>query len=258
MANWTHFYLIRIEFLGFRYHGWQPQPGLKSVQGMLDKTFKFIFKHENFKTLGCGRTDAKVSADDFVLELFLFEAIDQEQLLKDLNHNLPADIRAKSVKVIGADFNIIQHPKIKEYHYSFSCEAKPHPYNAPFINNFRNPLDIQLMKEAAQLFEGTHNFKRFTSKSTANTIFEREILLAEIVEYNKFQSSFSPDKTYLFKVRAKGFLTYQVRLMMGALVDVGQGVWTLEDLKEALANPEGPQVKHIAPSSALCLHKVEF
>ncbi len=48
MANWNYFYLVRIEFLGFRYHGWQPQPGLKSVQGMVDKTFKFIFQHENF------------------------------------------------------------------------------------------------------------------------------------------------------------------------------------------------------------------
>ncbi len=258
MANWTHFYLIRIEFLGFRYHGWQPQPGLKSVQGMMDKTFKFIFQHENFKTLGCGRTDAKVSADDFALELFSFEELDTEQLLHDLNFNLPADIRAKSVEQINGDFNIIQHPKIKEYHYLFSCEDKTHPYNAAFINNFRNPLDIELMMQAAQLFEGNHNFKRYASKPSNNAVFEREILLSEIVPNRKLVADFLPESSYLFKVRSRGFLRYQVRLMMGALVDVGQGVWTLDELKESLSNPAGPNIKHIAPSSGLCLHKVEF
>ena len=258
MANWTHFYLIRIEFLGFRYHGWQPQPGFKSVQGMMDKTFQFIFQHENFKTLGCGRTDAKVSADDFALELFTFEAVDVDQLLKDLNHNLPSDIRAKSVEEIGAEFNIINHPKIKEYHYTFSSEAKPHPYNAPFITNFRTAIDIKLMQEAAKLFEGVHNFKRYASKPSAKTKFKREILLSEVVVNDKLNTCFSPQKSYVYKVRSKGFMTYQVRLMVGALVNVGQCVWTLEDLKESLANPEGTQMKNIVPSSALCLHKVEF
>ena len=64
MAKWNHYYLIRIEFLGFRYHGWQKQEKLPSVQGQIDKTFLFIFQDENFKTLGCGRTDAKVSAEE--------------------------------------------------------------------------------------------------------------------------------------------------------------------------------------------------
>ena len=73
MAKWGEFYLIRIEFLGFRYHGWQKQPNFRSIQGMVDKTFEFIFQHNDFKTHGCGRTDAKVSADDYAFELFLLK-----------------------------------------------------------------------------------------------------------------------------------------------------------------------------------------
>lgn len=258
MANWTHFYLIRIEFLGFRYHGWQPQPGLKSVQGMMDKTFKFIFQHENFKTLGSGRTDAKVSADDFALELFTFEKLDTEHLLNELNDNLPGDIRALSIVPITGDFNIIKHSKTKEYHYLFSSEKKTHPYNAPFITNYRSPLNIDLMMQAAKLFEGHHNFKRYASKPSDHTVFEREIIRSEIVPNTKLIADFIPDKSYLFKVKSKGFLRYQVRLMMGALVEVGEANWTIEEFKDSLLNPEGPQIKHIAPSSGLCLHKVEF
>ena len=85
MAKWNYFYLIRIEFLGFRYHGWQKQANLKSVHGMIDKTFQYIFKHENFKTLGCGRTDAKVSADDYAFELFTNDEFVQSKLIVQTN-----------------------------------------------------------------------------------------------------------------------------------------------------------------------------
>tara|TARA_B100000780_G_C21066223_1_gene428739 strand:- start:290 stop:1072 length:783 start_codon:yes stop_codon:yes gene_type:complete len=258
MAKWSSYYLIKIEFLGFRYHGWQKQAKLKSVQGMIDKTFAFILGHTDFKTLGCGRTDAKVSADDFAFELFVNEFFDCDELLIRLNKELPSDIRAKSVQEVSTDFNIIQHSKIKEYHYYFSSGAKSHPFNAPLIRDFGASLNIESMKEAAALFVGTHNFKRFASKPSANTIFERSILLSVIEENTRFVDVYTPKEVYVFKVRSKGFLRYQVRLMVGALVDVGRGTMTLEDLKETLADFNGTQIRHIAPSSGLILHKVEF
>jgi tRNA pseudouridine38-40 synthase len=258
MARWTKFYLIRIEFLGFRYHGWQVQPGLKSVEGMMNKTFSFIFKHDNFKVLGCGRTDAKVSADDFALELFLNEDIDSTLLLEQLNNNLPFDIRAKSVEEIDADFNIIQHSKIKEYHYYFSFGEKSHPFNAPFIINLGKHLDISLMQEAVKEFIGTHNFKRYATKPTQNTIFEREIINATIEKNTRFTDKHTPDNTYVFKVSSKGFLRYQVRLMMAALIDVGNGSYTVDDIRNSLINFNNEPMKHNAPSSGLNLHKVTF
>ena len=258
MGSWSHFYMIRIEFLGFRYHGWQKQPNYKSVQGMMDKTLEFIFEHKNFKTHGCGRTDAKVSADDFALELFTKEKLSTENLFIELNKNLPSDIRSKSIEVLTADFNIIKHSKEKEYHYYFSSGEKSHPFNAPLIRDFGTNLDITKMKEAATLFKGVHNFKRYASKPTKNSVFNREIIISEIVLNDRIKSNFTPEVSYIFKVRSKGFLRYQVRLMVGALVNVGRGEWTIKEFKETLENPEGMQVKHIAPSSGLVLHEVCF
>lgn len=258
MAKWTHFYLIRIEFLGFRYHGWQKQPKFKSVHGMVDKTIEFIFAHTNFKTLGCGRTDAKVSADDYAFELFINENLVPEKLLHSLNKNLPSDIRAKSIDIIDKSFNIIQNAKIKEYHYHFSSGEKSHPFNAPFIRDFGKALDIECMKTAAKLFEGSHNFKRYVSKPVPKTVFERDIISSQIVPNKKFTGSFVAANAYVYKVSAKGFMRYQVRLMMGALVEVGRGVWSLDDLKKSLIDYNGTQIKHVAPSSGLSLHKVEF
>lgn len=258
MARWSNFYLIHIEFLGFRYHGWQVQSGLKSVEGMINKTLPFVFKHQNFKVLGCGRTDAKVSADDYAFELFCNEQLNLDEFLATFNSNLPLDIRAKSIIPVDANFNIIQHPKTKEYHYHFSYGAKTHPFNAPFVVNFEQQLDIAKMQQTAQLFEGTHNFKRYATKPSANTIFERNILLASIAKNKKFTNNFHPTNTYVFKVKAKGFLRYQVRLMMGALIDVGSNKISIEELKESLTNFNEDKMKTIVPSSGLILHKVSF
>lgn len=260
MAKWDKFYLIRIEFLGFRYHGWQKQTNFRSIQGMVDKTFEFIFKHSNFKTLGCGRTDAKVSADDFAFELFTLNdlKIDTNILLNELNKNLPSDIRAKTIIEVSSDFNIIQNPSLKEYHYYFSSGKKSHPFNAPLIRDFGVPLNIEKMKEAASYFLGEHNFKRFASKPNKNAMFKRIILKSEILANQQIKASYAPDESYVFKVRSKGFLRYQVRLMVGALVNVGKGIWNIEQFKETLTNPNGLQVKNIAPSSGLVLHEVSF
>lgn len=258
MANWNHFYLVRISFLGFRYHGWQKQGKLKSVQGMMDKTFEFIFQHTDFKTIGCGRTDAKVSADDFVLELFCNEDLVSSELLDLLNQNLPSDIRAISVEPTDASFNLIQHSKTKEYHYYFSFGEKSHPFNAPLIRDFGKDLDIPLMQKGALIFEGIHNFKRYASKPSPNTIFEREVLSSKIESNQRFDASTTPKNTFVFKIKAKGFLRYQVRLMMGTLVDLGRHEITLEELQNTLEDWDKIQVKHIAPSSGLLLHKVEL
>jgi tRNA pseudouridine38-40 synthase len=258
MAKWNHYYLIRIEFLGFRYHGWQKQEKLPSVQGNIDKTFAFIFQHENFKTLGCGRTDAKVSAEDFAFELFVNEQQEPQELLTSLNKNLPADIRVKSVEVTDSNFNIIQDSKIKEYHYTFSYGEKSHPYNTPFIRDLGKELNIELMTQAAKLFQGVHDFKRYVAKSSPKESYSVDIESSELSKDTKYNSQFSPPNTFVFKVRAKGFMRYQVRLMMGALIELGRGEYDLETFKNSMIDTSGLPIKTIAPSSALTLVKVEF
>jgi tRNA pseudouridine38-40 synthase len=258
MAKWNHYYLIRIEFLGFRYHGWQKQEKLPSVQGNIDKTLLFVLQHDNFKTLGCGRTDAKVSAEDFAFELFVNENQEPQELLTKLNDNLPADIRVKSIETTDASFNIIKDSKVKEYHYTFSFGEKSHPYNTPFIRDLGQHLDIDLIQKAAKHFEGKHDFKRYCAKSSEKDSYECDILFSEIQPDTKFTGSFTPKNTYVFKVKAKGFMRYQVRLMMGALIELGRGEYDFEEFENSLNETDKLPIKTIAPSSALTLVSVEF
>ena len=258
MPEWSSFYLVRIQFLGFRYHGWQKQEGLKTVHQMVDKTLKFVLGDVPFKSLGCGRTDAKVSAEDYAFELFTSKDLVPEQLVHRLNANLPADIRVLNVKAVDAQFNIIQHAKTKTYHYHFCFGDKPHPFSSPLVQFFGKKLDIARMIRASSLLEGEHDFTAFTPKPGAETQLTRHLNKAEIVSVDTKDAFMPVSDHYVFRVTSSGFLRYQVRLMMGALIEIGRGLLTLEDLQALLSGERTDPIKTVAPGSGLRLHRVEF
>ena len=131
MKNKKYYYLVRVSYLGFRYSGWQKQPGYKTIEGMLTRTIKFVLGEErSFKILGAGRTDAKVSSIDGAFELFIdHEPLENlDQLLNAFNLNLPADIRIESIEEVANKFNIIHSAKEKTYCYLFSFGSKSTPF----------------------------------------------------------------------------------------------------------------------------------
>lgn len=260
MFRKRYYYLVKFQYLGYRFHGWQKQPNLKTVQLMIERTLKFILEKQPFKILAAGRTDAMVSANEAALELFLEERPidDLDTFLALFNHNLPQDIRALSIEEITADFNIIQHSKTKEYLYLFTEGQKNHPFCAHIITTILDPLDINIMKQGAALFTGTHNFKTYCYKPSDNGIFERTIDVCELVENTVFTANFFPEQSYLLRVRGQGFGRNQIRLMMGALIKLGRGEISLDYIRQSLTNESTEVMDYIAPASGLILNKVEF
>ncbi|WP_367279613.1 tRNA pseudouridine(38-40) synthase TruA [Ulvibacterium sp.] len=253
-------YIVKVQFLGFRYSGWQKQPNLKTVEGMLIKTLKFIIPRLSFKILGAGRTDAKVSALSAAFTLTLKESPiqDKNNFIRLFNENLPPDIRIVSLEETKSDFNIIQDAKIKEYVYLFSFGRKNHPFCAPFMANFLEHLDIQLMEKAAKLFVGTHDFSAYTSRLQQNTKTVRTITSCGIGPNNLLKANFFPKTSYAFRVSGAGFMRYQIRMMMGALVQLGKGALSLEDIRLSLASGSEVQFTYVAPGSGLILNELEF
>lgn len=251
-------YLIHIQYLGYRYHGWQKQPGLKTIEFMLKKTIGFVLGHTHFKILGAARTDSKVSANQSAFELFVKDPLDTDQFLAAFNRNLPNDIRALHIKAVSRLFNIIRAPKIKEYLYLFSFGEKCHPFCAPLISSFQDILDIDLMKQGAQLFKGTHNFVKYCTKPNPGPQFEREIFTSEIKINTQFKANFFPAETYAYCIRSKGFMRYQVRLIMGQLLSLGRGEIRLDDIRKDLMGQDTRPLRHIAPSSGLILNAIRF
>ncbi len=260
MFNKKYFYLIKIQYLGYRFHGWQKQPKVKTVQLMIERTLKFILKDRTFRILAAGRTDAKVSANEAAFELFLNDnpIDDFDEFLELFNHNLPQDIRAMSIKEVDEKFNIIQSSKTKEYLYLFTEGQKNHPFCAPMITTILDSLNINIMKEGAALFQGEHNFKTYCYKPSKNSVFIRSIDCCELVENTIYEANFFPETSYILRVKGKGFGRNQIRLMMGALIKLGRGEITLDFIRESLLPESTKVIEYIAPASGLILNKIEF
>ncbi len=260
MENADFCYVVRIQFLGFRYSGWQKQPGQKTVEGMLEKTLKFVLPDQKFKLLGAGRTDAKVSALDYAFELFLKETDRGIPVgfIDLFNKNLPPDIRATDVTKVTKEFNIIQHSKRKEYVYLFSCGGKNHPFCAPYMANVPEPLDIGEMKKAARLFEGSHDFSTYTARIRKSAKFLRRVDSCRITENTLLTANFFPKVSYALHISAEGFMRYQVRMIMGALIQLGRGALNRSDIEASLQEGSTVQMEYVAPGSGLLLNHLEF
>lgn len=254
----TYCYLVYFQYLGFRYHGWQKQPEVRTVEAMVEKTLRFVFGNTEFKIMGVSRTDSKVSANQSAFMLFIDTQVDMECLKEDLNLNLPNDIRVVDIEQKDKRFSIINAARVKEYVYLFSSGRKIHPFAASLMCGFVDDLDIEIMKKGARLFEGKHNFIQYCTKPKPGTSFEREVILSCIEENTFFSANFFPKKTYAYRIRSKGFLRYQVRLIMGQLLSLGKGQIQLDTIRESLTGKNSSPLKEIAPGSGLILNQIFF
>lgn len=253
------YYLIELQYLGFRYHGWQKQPDVLTVEHMLGKTLNYVLEGQRFKVIAAGRTDAMVSVNQTYAELFVYEEmLDLDTFLPLFNKNLPQDIKCLSIKETTADFNIIQHPKLKEYLYFFCVKEKMHPFCAPLMVNLQEDLDIELMKEGAFLFEGDHDFYSFAFRSNPETKTEGTIDVCQLKENDIYTANFFPETSYVLKVVGEGFKRQQIRLMMGALIDLGRHRIDLSDLKKIIDGKNKIKLEHIAQASGLILNSVQL
>lgn len=253
-------YLIHLQFLGFRFHGWQRQKELKTVQYMLEQTLNTVIGKDSFKSLGGSRTDSMVSAEHHLVHLMSDNEIEIENFLLEMNINLPQDLRIIKVEEVSKKFQVINSPKLKEYHYSFSFGTKTHPFCAPYLTNIIDELDLDLMKEGAKIFEGEHNFIQYCYRGNDKKTYIRKINHCSIEINNFLTGSFFPETTYVMKVTGEGFLRNQIRIIMGTLFNLGLHKIEIQDIHTSLAvdNTETYPIGFIAPASGLILHSVEL
>lgn len=253
-----HHYKIVLQYKGTRYLGWQIQPesaGL-TVQGELNKALEVISKSKNVKSLGAGRTDAGVHALGQVAKVGIELSIDSANLVKALNVNLPDDIRVLSCELSDEEFFPTVHAKSKEYHYRFTCTRTFTAFQNDLIQNHPFELDIEKMREACKVLVGTHDFSNFFCEGTEVASNVREIFECEILEIP--QGEWMLPKHYVFRIVGNGFLKQMVRLLMGALWNIGRGKITIADLKKSLGPEKVQRLGPVAPPHGLYMVRVNY
>ncbi|MCH8517287.1 MAG: tRNA pseudouridine(38-40) synthase TruA [Cyclobacteriaceae bacterium] len=250
---------MRIQYLGFRYHGYFIQSNAKTVQEKLERTLGYVLGKIPFKTLASGRTDTLVSANEMIVELFLEDQLlDENKFCQAMNDNLPVDIRLLEVSRTIANFNVIQHPKAKVYKYYFCFGEKYHPFAAPFLAHFSDDLDLSMMQWGAKQFLGTHNLIAFCKKPKDQTMTIRTVDEIDLSENRELTASFFPEKSYCMKVKASGFMRNQIRLMMGALVHLGSNKLSKSDFLLLIDGQLPSEPIYLAPANGLILDEIYY
>lgn len=236
-------YLITFSYDGSGYKGYQKQPKKKTIQGELEKALKKINDDVRVDVHASGRTDAGVHAYNQKAHFDLNINITPEKLFKAINSLIPDDIYIKKVEEVSDTFHARFNVKAKEYIYKINM-GEYDPIEKNYVYQYNKKLDVVEMERALKYLEGEHDFKSFSKADDTREDYTRKIiqtnLIRNIKNVNKIQIVFL----------GTGFLRYQVRNMVGTLIEIGEGKRKSEDIIDILrekdrrkagktANPEG-------------------
>lgn len=240
---------LTIEYEGTRYHGFQYQMDAPSIQGEVEQAIQRL-TGERMRVKGAGRTDAGVHAEAQVVAFDTDSAYSTDTFVSALNHYLPADIAVRAAHIVAHDFDPRRHAQSRTYRYSILTSRTPSPLARRFTCHIRDTLDVERMRSAAALFIGEHDFRRFAAPLPMGKTNSVRTALDVFVEHRG-------DVIDLW-VTGNAFLQHQVRRMAGALVDIGRGKLSEDDLQEMMDNGVTDKVAHSLPAQGLCLVEVDY
>ncbi len=241
-------YKVILSYDGHNYMGFQIQEELPTIELEIKNAF-YKLLNKDVKIYPSGRTDKGVHAINQVIHFDLDENIPADGIKKGINSFLPADIYFKEVSIVDEDFHARFSAKSKEYRYYINI-GEYDPLKVNYFLQIPYELNIDLMKEAIKKFEGVHDFKGFASssidprKSTIKEIYHTEINLN--------------DNILEFIFIGNGFLKYQVRRMMGILIEIGRGKESI-DFIDYVFDKKDPSISHKSlDGCGLYLYKVNY
>lgn len=221
-----------LEYDGSNYFGFQSQPNYSNIEDEITKAINSIDKNV-IKIYGSGRTDRFVHAKGQVVHFESNMHIEEYKWLVSINSFLPDDIKVLSVKYEKDDFHARFSALKKRYSYLFKIENFS-VFDRNYYGYYPN-VDIIKLEECLKELIGSHDFKGFCSskinelKNTIRIIYE-----AEVINHNGF---------YEITFYGNGFLRYQVRKMVGSLIEVSLGKLSKEQFVNIL-NSNDPKLSN--------------
>ncbi len=243
---------VKIMYDGAKYHGWQLQKNGITVQERIETVLSEI-TGEEISVCGCSRTDAGVHALEFVFNFKSSTKIPVKRLPYAINNHLMKDsIAAVSAWQTNDDFNARFSSIGKRYIYKIWNSNIENPFTSKYSWFVPYRLDIEKMKEAAELFVGTYDFSAFmaaggSQKTTVRTI--SECIVRQSAEWQ--------DQIEI-EVEANAFLYNMVRIIAGTLAEVGMGRICPDKITEIIKSGDRRRAGMTAPPEGLFLKKVLY
>lgn len=244
-------YYIEFAYDGSNFCGYQIQPGLRTVQGELQKALLKINNHQVTPITSSGRTDRGVHALKQTAHFDLEVKITEEKLKRALNSNLGDDIHVFFAKEVDDIFHARYSVKAKEYMYKINLGTY-NPIDRNYIYQCCHKLDIKNMQKAIKYLKGTHDFRAFVTENKEKANCVRTIFKAKIKKNKQDKNQ------YEIYFRGTGFLKYQVRNMVGLLIKVGEHKIEPIEVKNILDSLDRNKAGKTAPSEGLYLIDVAY
>jgi tRNA pseudouridine38-40 synthase len=248
---------LTLAYDGSPFNGWQIQPGLPTIQGLLSAAIGRM-TGEKVLPQGSGRTDAGVHALGQVASFTTESTIPPENFMKGLNSNLPEDIRVLSVEEAPAEFHARHSAKAKTYRYRIYRGPICPPFIWKQVCHHPYPLDESKMTEAAKVVVGEHDFTSFAAVDPDKARMESGEPVNNVRSI--FLSAFRREGDELvYEVRGNGFLHHMVRNLVGTFLLVGKGTLAPEQIGEIIgAKSRSANPGATTPASGLYLVSVEY
>jgi len=243
---------LTIEYEGTKYHGWQRQKSLLSIQGILEEKISQITQ-EKISLNGSGRTDAGVHALGQVANFKTNSSIPLMELTFVLNRMLPLDIRIKKAERVDNNFHARYSAVSKIYHYYVLNSNQNNNYISIFLRNYvyciYENIDLGEMKKASNYLQGEHNFTSFACSGSRIRNWKRKIKNISIIKKGNI---------FCFHLEADAFLYKMVRTIVGTLLEVGKGKIDYLEMKKILEAKNRKIAGRTVPAKGLFLMKVKY
>ena len=176
-------------------------------------------------------------------------ALSTEEMLQYINTYLPQDIAVVQVTEAAERFHSRLNAAGKCYQYRVWNSSVPNVFLRRYALEYPQTLDIEAMRQAASGFLGEHDFKSFTSTKKGKKSTVRRIDSIDIVQEGNLIT---------FTFRGNGFLYHMVRILMGTLLEVGEGRRTAASIPELIAAKSREEAGPLVPSKGLMLKEVYY
>jgi tRNA pseudouridine38-40 synthase len=238
---------LLIEYEGTAFHGWQSQKHERTVQSELEQAFRKVTGLSEIHVIGAGRTDTGVHARGQVASVSLETELAAERLLLAVNSYLGEDLRVKVITVVPDDF----HARFSAVgrRYSYSLTGSRPVIGRQYLWSVRYPFDRRKLDQCARAVVGHHDFAGFCKASV-----ESSGTLCR-VEVSRWEQT---DHRLIYHIIADRFLHHMVRYLVGTMVEVARGRYTVDRFVTQLEQGSGSLILHRAPAKGLVLEEVFY
>ncbi len=235
-------YRARVEYDGTEFAGFQAQPGRRTVQGELERALAHLSGEPRIRIDAAGRTDAGVHATGQVIAFTWQGSMIASELGRAIGALLPPDVSIGPLTRVAIDFDPRRAATRREYRYSIWTGPRK-PLRRRYVYELDERLDAGAMHAAAQHLVGRHDFSAFgrVQHTSVRTLYEIRVRR----------------RGHLVTVDVAGdaFLRQMVRSIVAALIRIGMGRATAEDLVRELGSPGRAFEGAVAPARGLCLRR---